>query len=307
MNVLEQIEGGPSERAHRRRCPPTWACPVQIIPGCEGAGDNGRLQNTPRVPAGSPAGTAPSCSGPQGNFIRDVALESGERDRNFTGTLSETFSCIAQLGIKGCGFEQPLEAAHRALNNTNIENAMFLRPDAFLAIILITDEDDCSAKSPQLFDPNQDSIESQLGFLQSYRCYEFGIRCDGQRLDRTPKSYENCEPLTGDDALLQDPNFYADFFKGLKDNPNKVIVAAITGNPGPVTTELVANKKCPETDPKCLPAMKPSCVSRQWRRRPVGAHHGVPRPVPQPVLRSQRSATRTWPRRSPRRLSFWPA
>ena len=67
----------------------------------------------------------------------------GTRTTNYTGSLAAAFSAIASLGAAGCGFEQHIEAAKRALNN-NPANAGFLRPNAYLALIFIQDEDDCS-------------------------------------------------------------------------------------------------------------------------------------------------------------------
>ena len=66
------------------------------------------------------------------------------------------------------------------------ENAGFLRPDAYLAIILITNEDDCSASPGQgpnnripLFDTRSNTnIASQLGPPANFRCNEFGHLCD---------------------------------------------------------------------------------------------------------------------------------
>jgi len=100
------------------------------------------------------------------------------RCRNYDGeTLSEVFSCVADVGIHGCGFEQPLEALHRALTTSAPHNAGFLRPDAMLAVVFITDEDDCSVENQDLFDPVGD-LNSPLGMLTSYRCTEFGIICN---------------------------------------------------------------------------------------------------------------------------------
>ena len=90
--------------------------------------------------------------------------------------LKAQFSCAAQVGIKGVGFERGLEAMRSALScnglNANYLGACceyndrldsfvydplcrgqkgsslpapdFLRPDAFLVVVFITDEDDCS-------------------------------------------------------------------------------------------------------------------------------------------------------------------
>jgi hypothetical protein len=70
------------------------------------------------------------------------------------------FSCIAELGVNGCAIEQQLEATFKALAPSTDRsfsrgtggqggpmglNAGFLRPEAILAIILVTDEEDCSS------------------------------------------------------------------------------------------------------------------------------------------------------------------
>ena len=59
----------------------------------------------------------------------------------------EALSCIAPQGIDGCGFESPLEAMAQALNPDaawNTAERPFLRPGGVLAIVILTDEVDCS-------------------------------------------------------------------------------------------------------------------------------------------------------------------
>ena len=99
--------------------------------------------------------------------------------------LKAQFSCAAQVGIEGVGFERGLEAMRSALScnglnanylgaccefdkstdsfvydplcrgqkDSNQPSPEFLRPDAFLVVVFITDEDDCSTFS----DANADS------------------------------------------------------------------------------------------------------------------------------------------------------
>jgi len=56
------------------------------------------------------------------------------------------FSCVAKVGTDGSGHEQPLGAAKLALIDriADGKNAGFLRPDALLAVVILTDEDDQS-------------------------------------------------------------------------------------------------------------------------------------------------------------------
>jgi len=59
---------------------------------------------------------------------------------------STRFSCLAKVGTSGPSIEMPLESLKLALNDRVADgtNAGFLRPDALLAVVILTDEDDCS-------------------------------------------------------------------------------------------------------------------------------------------------------------------
>jgi len=61
-------------------------------------------------------------------------------------TLTADFQANVLLGTFGTGKEQPLRAARLALSEriTDGTNAGFLRPGARLALVILTDEDDCS-------------------------------------------------------------------------------------------------------------------------------------------------------------------
>jgi len=191
---------------------------------CAGEGDEGLLQ----VPAGCPALTDGS------RFIRDVAGASGERDVNYAGPLAEQFSCMAQLGTNGCGFEQHFESMKRALGEQEL-NAGFLRPEASLAVLVVADEDDCSVHDRQMFDPSQDDRDSVLGEMSSYRCFEFGVQCapvEGGERAVGPRTDCVAEE---DSPYIQPVSSYVEFLRGLKADPEKVFVSTITGDPGPVS------------------------------------------------------------------------
>jgi hypothetical protein len=223
INVLNTIEGGLPN--------------VHIGVTSSDLGSKGALDAAPGPGIGSGQG---SCNGPgrsgnlltngssaiTGNFISDVKDATGARIKNYTGNLTDVFSTLATTGDQGCGFEQSLEAVKRALNNNPANNG-FLRPSAYLAVILITDEDDCSISHSTILNP---SDVNGLGPLQSFRCTEFGVKCDtpagaGAR-DVGPR--QNCHPLDNS-PYMTNVKDYVTFLKGLKTDPNNVIVAGITG------------------------------------------------------------------------------
>ena len=166
---------------------------------------------------------------PATTFVEDSATGC-PRCRNYADeSLEDVFSCIGNLGTMGCGFEQPLEAMYKALDN-NWHNTGFIRANAYLAVVLLTDEDDCSASNPQLFDGDQTSIDGGLGPLTSYRCFEYGTTCDIN--DRTHVGIrQNCVPRDDAAALLHPISRYVQFMQALKD-PMMLLVSAIAG---PVT------------------------------------------------------------------------
>jgi hypothetical protein len=191
------------------------------IGNCSGEGLDGRLQNTARIPG---------CSPPGDPYIIDISDDAGGRTRNYTGTLADTFSCIAQLGVDGCGFEQPLEAVRRAL--TSPANGDFLRPDAYLAIVFITDEDDCSTRDEAMFTFD----ETALGPLDSFRCFEYGVECepDAPRL-LGPKSA--CRPRD-DSPFMFEVQEYVELVRSLKPTDSLIMTFAIAGNMQPVEVVL---------------------------------------------------------------------
>lgn len=133
------------------------AASIGTGPGaCKGTGKDGVLATSPVV---------------TGPFISDVENPSLGRTRNYTGTIGDAFTSLASLGAEGCGFEQPLRAAARALDNPM--NAGFVRDSASLAIVTLTDEDDCSIAHNELMG----SDTSTFGPLQSFRCTRFGVTC----------------------------------------------------------------------------------------------------------------------------------
>ena len=166
---------------------------VGIVSSSMGAGRNPSIDHCPQ---GGDQGIFHSK--PLGTTCAKASLNAGQNFliqvngmQNFTGDIADVFSCISSVGEGGCGFEHQLESVLRALGADGAppppQNANFLRPDAYLQVVLMTDEDDCSAPpDSDLFDSSSMTISDPLGPLQSYRCNEFGHLCGGKRPPASP-------------------------------------------------------------------------------------------------------------------------
>jgi hypothetical protein len=114
--------------------------------------------------------------------------------------VSEAFSCIAPQGINGCGIEAPLEAMAQALEKSadpTSPNYGFLREDAALAVVFLTDENDCSLSALANAGPfsrveNGGLIWPAAGELGrvDWACMYAGATCSGG----DELNYASCEP-----------------------------------------------------------------------------------------------------------------
>jgi hypothetical protein len=136
------------------------------------------------------------------------------------------FSCISKLGRNGCGLEQQLEAMLKALTPAQSHrftfsrdtqgqgsepgaNAGFLREDAILAVVHVSDEEDCSIpdQSSGLFDALSTAIAGGIN-----------VRCG----------------LPENQSLLHGIDRYVDGLRALKPARyrDRIVFASIVGLPG---------------------------------------------------------------------------
>ena len=205
-------------------------------------GKNGILQYTAR---GSCTTTGLD---PGATFISDI-----DGVKNYTGNREDVFGCIASLGESGCGFEHPFASITRALGADGspppAENQGFLRPEAHLFIVIVTDEDDCSAPhgSPLFDTATNTTLESPLGPPGNFRCNEFGHLCNGARPPRLPPSGNASDVVTldgcvsaEDQGMLIPVATVASQLRSLKSSPTQWIkLVAITGPATPYTVRWV--------------------------------------------------------------------
>lgn len=83
---------------------------------------------------------------------------------------SMTFSCVANVGIGGPSDEMPLSAMRDAFEErmTDGTNMGFRRPDSLLAVVFLTDEEDCSYEQSVTFGFGQSLCDSMMEPVQSY-------------------------------------------------------------------------------------------------------------------------------------------
>jgi len=123
-------------------------------------GDNGVLQNHGRLDGCMPSYTASDCAGGECPWLSHSTEYPDDGTNPDNPPIWDDFGCIATLGTGGCGFEQQLESALVALNvqAQSGPNRGFLRDDSLLAVIFVTDEDDCSSANGELFNSSRDDF-----------------------------------------------------------------------------------------------------------------------------------------------------
>jgi len=152
------------------------------------------------------------------------------------------------VGTNGCGYEKGLEPIRTALSTLSSSyNAGFLRPGATLAVVVVSDEDDCG----QVGD-----VSEGIAGVGGKACYYAakGVAPDGSTVDQQGKPFQ-----------LTPVQEYYDFLMGLKGNRQGAVkFAAVVGvedeeNPG--TTEIRYDGDLPTSDilaacstPGCVPS-----------------------------------------------------
>jgi hypothetical protein len=247
-------------------------------------GDNGAFQSTAR-------GTCTSTTLANGaTYLAD----DGNGTANFTAPMATVLQCISLVGHSASGFPQPLAAAAHALGADNVvqgvptppsTNVGFLRPDAYLAIIFLVDQDDCSVPAgTKLFSLNggEQNLTNPLGPIAIYRCTEFGHLCkdpassDPQALimpPLTPPSdaqgtpsmptldLTDCQDNDQGTGLLTPVSTFVSQIKALKADPDhQIVVSSISAPPTPYTVAWVPAPSGGDTQPGELwPEIEHSC------------------------------------------------
>jgi hypothetical protein len=204
---------------------------------------------------------------------------------NYTGDINTVFACLAtNLGTMGCGEEHQLQAFEFALAAKGVGNekqqADFLRPNAYLGLLFVSDEDDCSAATMDGMFGVKTELQAETASL---RCATRAHRCGGRNLSDSPPGYptnasfthafNDCQARMGDECAqgtdtsvptvcnpLHSVKAIADEMKGLKADPdNQILVAGIFG--WPLTTADMATaqyKIAPISNPNLADTQHPT-------------------------------------------------
>jgi hypothetical protein len=121
--------------------------------------------------------------------------EAGQLNIPASTDVGDAIRCLLPQGVNGCGFEQPLESMRLALARTTDPGqaqAGFLRDEASLLVLLVTDEADCSSKpefSEIFLDTGPKSFWSnpESPYPTSAVCWNAGVECSGN-----PSNYDDC-------------------------------------------------------------------------------------------------------------------
>lgn len=155
-------------------------------------------------------------------------------------SMADAFECIGPQGINGNGLEAPLESM---LATVSEDYDGFVRDNALLAVIILTDEADCSmsaAAQSQIYDAQALWSSPERG-ASSAVCWNAGVQCDGG-----PGVYDGCEavdkdfdgnPTSPGAGVLYPVSRYVDGLTDLADQKQRrggngqVLVAVIAGVP----------------------------------------------------------------------------
>jgi hypothetical protein len=200
---------------------------------------------TPSIPTACTDGCMPgNAAVPMGPFINFTKDSSNVMDPDGMGDpVADALACVGPQGIDGCGMEATLETMLQALDpgkDWNKGSQPFLRPGAVLAIIIVTDEEDCATKDYAYFDPSKkndpmynqywEDLPNMPGVKMdptSAVCWNAGTDCP----DADMNGQYEC--VSADKGVLQPLDRYKSYLQDvlIKDKNKQVVMLGILGVP----------------------------------------------------------------------------
>lgn len=180
------------------------------------------LPNGGCMPLGGDRGVLRTGNCPMPDGRRWVSAARGQ-----LSAVTAQLACFLNVGATGCGYEHQLAAVVTALDPATTENAGFVRPGAHLAVVMITDEDDCSGP------PDTDFFAQVMpGQTGSFRCALAGHVCGGTHPPAAVFSAPLASCRAADDGPLLPVPALAERLRAVKADPaRQLTVAAVYGVP----------------------------------------------------------------------------
>ncbi|WP_106392237.1 hypothetical protein [Enhygromyxa salina] len=191
----------------------------------------------------------PTTTDVDSNAVPRPWLENIEGRKNIPEAtdVGEAFKCFGPQGINGCGFESQLESMYLALTRAQDSNEAsygFLRANAILAVVVVTDEADCSYNKSysEIFEQDGNRVfwsDPNASFPSSAVCWNAGVTCTGD-----PNNYDSCNPVNKDvdgnedvseaNAVLHPLSRYVGLLDGLEQekqqlNADQEVIVALIG------------------------------------------------------------------------------
>ena len=208
--------------------------PEHAVNGCTALGDGGALRGDGilqvQVGNGNPAhllgldDDLPGDGFPASLHDRGDLLAGDGDPARIDDAIQSAFASMAALGTGGCRFEQPLAAMRAAIERSDAEDLQLVRPDAALAIVFLSNEDDCSIADDDFFRPDLD----RLGQADKFRCFQYGVHCTGDDVWPVGGTLDACGPRE-DSPYVASVGGFVDYLRARKD-PEKLVVAGIIGD-----------------------------------------------------------------------------
>ncbi len=161
-------------------------------------------------------GLAPSADGVVHPWVENV---QGATNLPAGLSVGDALGCIVPQGISGCGFEEQLESMNKAITRTQTEGEAslgFLPADALLAVVMVTDEADCSLNKAfeTIFLPDGNRVfwsNPRDGAPTSAVCWNAGVTCSGSACSSADKNVDGGPAADPDtDAVLRPVSRYVD-------------------------------------------------------------------------------------------------
>ena len=159
-------------------------------------------------------------------------------------TTTQAFQCFGPQGIDGCGFESHLESMWKALRRSTTDGDPmfgFIRSNAILSIVHVTDEADCSHNNDHetIFLPEGNRVfwsDQDAASPTSAVCWNAGVQCDGNGCQSVNLDV-NGNQVEGDpekEAVLRPLSRYTEIVQQLENQkqeitPDQEVLVALIG------------------------------------------------------------------------------